>query len=204
MAQKKIYQFKVALRGIKPMIWRRVQVPVGSTFGDLHYAINNAMGWSDTHLHEFTVINPKYCEEELIGTPDDDNPFADRVREEHKTKIKPYLPANKKFEYLYDFGDGWEHIVTFEGEFVAQPDVKYPKCIAGKRACPPEDVGGTWGYERVVELLAARNKMQQGDPAAATLSEDDKSLLEWLNPDYDPEWFDPEEAFFYEEDPLDI
>lgn len=201
MAKNKVYQFKIALRGIKPMIWRRIQTPTNYTFGELHFAINQAMGWNNCHLHEFTVINPKYAEEELIGMPDDDNPFADKVRDGFKTKIKSYLPANKKFEYLYDFGDGWEHMVTFEGEYIAESDVKYPRCIDGKRACPPEDVGGIWGYERVIEILKMRDKLKQGDTTATPLSEDDQDLLEWLDPDYDPEWFDPEEAFFYEEEP---
>ncbi|MBF0557120.1 MAG: plasmid pRiA4b ORF-3 family protein [Nitrospirae bacterium] len=113
---KQIYQFKITLQGIKPPVWRRIQVPEVYTFWDLHVAIQDAMGWWDSHLHEFKIINPETMESEEIGIPVEDNYDDDfEILAGWQKMISDYYTIeNKKSEYIYDFGDDWIHIVVLE------------------------------------------------------------------------------------------
>jgi len=148
-----IYQFKITLKDFKPKIWRRIQVPENYSFYDLHVAIQDAMGWEDYHLHQFDIMNPKTGEKVFISTLD--NEVFHDVIEEHKAKIAQYFSiSNNKASYEYDFGDGWEHEIILEEILPANADIKYPQCIAGKNACPPEDCGGIPGYEYLLEIMA--------------------------------------------------
>ena len=181
MARRLVYQFRIGLRDIQPEIWRRIVVAAESTFWDLHVAIQSAMGWTDSHLHVFRIRHPKRRRTDLIGIPDDD-PFPD---------APPHLPGwevpvvqylqlpGDSAEYEYDFGDSWMHDVLLEQIALRLPRTRYPRCIEGARACPPEDCGGTPGYEGVLEALA--------DPA----HEEHASTLTWLGGSYDPGAFDP-------------
>lgn len=179
-----IYQFKVALDGIKPPIWRRIQVPEEYTFWDFHVAIQDAMGWLDCHLHQFEMINPKYGERDLVGIPDDEW-GVEGVLPGWKTPIKKYFsPANTKANYDYDFGDGWRHKITLEKILPAVPLVEYPLCITGKRACPPEDCGGPYGYENLLEIIA--------DPG----HEEHQTMMEWLGDEFHPEFFSAAKIHF--------
>ncbi len=182
MATRPVLQFKITLQDIEPTIWRRIQISDLCSFWDLHVAIQDAMGWTDSHLHEFTAYNPITTEQEHIGIPDGGDP----VLEGWKLNIRDYfnLPANHKVSYLYDFGDSWEHLIEFEGKFEKQLNVKYPLCIAGARACPPEDVGGPPGYERFIEAITTSSHP------------DHKSLLEWVAGRYEPSTFDPKKVKF--------
>ncbi len=157
------------LDDIYPSIWRRIQVPVDYTFWDLHVAIQDAMGWTDSHLHQFTVINPDTAIKEHIGIPGDDMDDMFDELPGWEIKIHKYfrLKKNKKISYLYDFGDNWEHQIEFEGEQEKQVG-KYPRCLEGERACPPEDIGGTPGYENFLSIL--RDKKH----------EDHEEMLEWV------------------------
>ncbi len=168
-----IYQLKITLRGSKPPIWRRVLVPGQATLYQLHWIIQMAMGWTNSHLHQF-IIGGEYYRE---PSPFDFEP----VMEERKFKLCELIPFEKaRFIYEYDFGDSWEHVILVEKIIPPEPDVRYPRCIKGKRACPPEDVGGIWGYE---EMLAALK-----DPSHP----DHEMYVEWVGEDFDPEEFDLE------------
>ena len=149
-----IYQFKITLEEVKPVIWRRIQVPEKYNFWDLHVAIQDAMGWDDYHLHQFEIKNPITGEKDLIGMVDFEELHEAELIPEQETKIKQYFSlTNKVARYEYDFGDCWQHKITLEKILPIEPGIKYPRCIEGARACPPEDCGGVWGYKNLLKIL---------------------------------------------------
>jgi hypothetical protein len=183
---KQVYQFKIKLKDIRPPVWRRIQVPESYTFWDLHVAIQDAFGWEDYHLHQFELVDPMTGEKIYIGIPDE---ISNDVLPGWKHKIAKYLSIeNPKATYLYDFGDGWEHSVLLEKILPREKGVNYPRCINGKRACPPEDCGGTWGYTEFLEIIK--------DPK----HEQHKEMLTWVGGDFDPEYFNIEEICFDDPD----
>lgn len=172
MQSMKMLQFKISLAHIKPPVWRRFVVPSTFRFADLHTVIQRVMGWTDSHLHEFDLDN------ELIGMKDEDSPHGTKA----ETGIRLYARLKSKgsrFRYTYDFGDDWEHVVVLEE--ILNTDDGRPRCLAGKRNCPPEDCGGPIQY---MELLAVR-----ADPKHP-LRKEYSEVLEWLGEDFDPEEFD--------------
>ncbi len=174
-SDEKTCQMKVVLRGSKPPIWRRLWVSPSSSLFDLHKIIQTAMGWVGGHLHQFTIDGQEYS----IPSDDDWEPVMD----ERRVRIAEISPVEgRKFFYLYDFGDSWEHEIIIEKTLPAVPNVQYPCCVKGKRACPPEDVGGVWGF---AEFLEAMN-----DPE----HEEHESYLEWFGGEFDPEAFDLQET----------
>jgi hypothetical protein len=180
-----VYQFKITLKDTKPPIWRRIQAPETYTFWDLHVAIQDAMGWLDSHLHHFKILNPATGIKEEIGIPDEDSDWDPPILPGWKQKIADYFSMkNTKSEYVYDYGDNWEHTVKLEKILPRQKGIKYPVCMDGKRACPPEDCGGPWGYE---EFLAA---------IANPDHEEHEEWLEWAGGEFNPEYFDPKEVIF--------
>ena len=182
-----VFQFKISLRGGKPPIWRRIQVPNTYTFWDLHVAIQDAMGWGDCHLHEFEMVRPSSGLEVNIGIPDED--FDREVLPEWKHKIADlFSMENRSANYEYDFGDNWEHKIELEKILPKEKNVDYPRCIKGKRACPPEDCGGIWGYEDFLDIIT--------DPD----HEDYQEMLEWVGGEFDPEHFDLKEVGFTDPD----
>jgi len=184
-----VYQFKITLRGIRPPIWRRIQVPETYTFWDLHMAIQNVMGWLNYHIHEFEIVDPASGSMVNIGIPDD--MFGTGVLPGWKKKIADYFSMeNPKANYTYDFGDNWEHKIQLEKILPREKGVNYPICVKGKRACPPEDCGGVWGYAELLEAIK--------DPS----HESHEELLEWLGENFDPEHFDVNEVTF--DDPDEI
>ncbi|MGQ9722201.1 MAG: plasmid pRiA4b ORF-3 family protein [Candidatus Jordarchaeum sp.] len=185
---EKVYQFKITLRDTKPPIWRRIQVPEIYTFWDLHVAIQNAMGWFDCHLHLFKIVDPKTGVNVEIGIPSD-LPGDRETLPGWKQRIADYFSdENRVAYYTYDFGDNWEHIVKLEKILPADEVTGYPICIAGKRACPPEDCGGVWGYEELLEIIENPNH------------EEYEETLEWLGGGFDPEHFDREKVIFSDPD----
>jgi hypothetical protein len=181
-----VMQFKITLEGIQPPIWRRIQVPENYTFWDLHVAITDAMGWLDCHLHEFEVVNRYTGTTDTIGLPDPDAEDWDTLPDWH-IAVGMYLTLeHPACSYLYDFGDGWQHTVTLEEILPRKRGVRYPRCVAGERACPPEDCGSIPGYQRILEALADRGNEEFADQ------------LEWLGDDYDPEVFDPDGVHFWD------
>lgn len=177
-AFENVYQFKITLRNIRPPIWRRIQVPETYNFWDFHIAIQDVMGWTDSHLHGFRMKDPKRYVKVDIGFP---NEFSSEALLGWETAIADLFSIkNPRAEYIYDFGDNWEHLITLEKILPKEPGTRYPRCIKGKRACPPEDIGGVWGYEEYLEKL--------NNPDAR--DEDDHYY------DFDPEHFDCAEIAF--------
>ena len=171
-----VYQLKITLKGAKPPIWRRVQLLNTANLETLHHIIQIAMGWTESHMHQFTVNGIDY------GQP---MPEYDdfEVSDETKAKLSQLVAAEKsKFLYTYDMGDSWDHEILVEKILPREPSKPYPTCITGKRACPPEDCGGVWGY---AEFLATIQ-----DPSHPN----HKEMLEWIGGDFDPEEFDLEEV----------
>jgi hypothetical protein len=176
-AAGQVYQLKITLRGIKPPVWRRAQVN-DCTLAKLHDIIRTCMGWDDYHLHEFDIGGERY------GDPrqwQDDFGGEVEVGNEGKVKLGQLVAQGiKKFTYVYDMGDNWGHTIQVEKVLDAEPGARYPRCVAGKRACPPEDCGGPWGYG---DFLGAIQ-----DPR----HERHEELLEWVGGEFDPEAFDIE------------
>lgn len=167
-----IYQIKIVLDGIRPPIWRRVQVPGQMTLADLHDVIQIAMGWEDCHLHEFRIGPDRY------GPVLDEDYGMNLTADTAEVTLDQVVTQEKaKFRYLYDFGDDWSHTLTIEKIAEANAKVGYPLCMTGKRACPLEDCGGIWGYQNILEA-----QQHSDDPQYA-------ELLEWGG-DFDPEAFD--------------
>jgi hypothetical protein len=151
-----IFQLKVTLRGIRPPIWRRVQVSSDLTLLELHEVLQILMGWTNSHLHQFKAKGIFY------GTPDPD--FGMTMKNERKVRLSELLSHPKeRITYEYDFGDSWEHDVVLEKIFPREPKMKYPAVLAGKRACPPEDIGGGWGYDHFLEAISDPRHPDHGD-----------------------------------------
>ncbi len=181
---EKNYQFKITLKGIRPPIWRRIRVPETYTFWDLHVAIQDSMGWTDTHLHHFEILNPESDRKEEIGIPDEDE-ISGKILAGWKRKIASYFSSeNDKAEYIYDYGDNWEHTIKLEKVLLREEGIKYPVCVDGARECPPEDCGGKWGYEEFLEAIMDPNHERH------------EELLNWVGGDFDPEYFDVEDIEF--------
>ena len=148
-----VFQFKITLKEIEPLIWRRIQVK-DCTLDKLHEYIQTAMGWTNSHLHQFEIKGERYGDPELLLEDYGDD---QEVVNSLETKINQIVPKNGKpfrFAYEYDFGDDWIHEILFEGCPKAEKGTRYPVCLEGKRACPPEDVGGPYGYQEYLEALA--------------------------------------------------
>ncbi len=176
---KTVYQFKITLLGSKPPIWRRIQV-VDCTLDKLHEHIQTAMGWTNSHLHRFQFGKQLYGDPMLMVEGMDEFNYKDSTR----TKISKIVPGTGKrfrFTYEYDFGDGWEHEILFEGRPKMESGKKFPLCLEGERACPPEDVGGIFGFYHFLAALA--------DPK----HEEHDELKEWGG-DFDPNKFDAKQA----------
>lgn len=170
-AKTKIYQLKIQLRTVRPPVWRRVLVPADITLGELHDVLQIAMGWTNSHLHEFEVDGARY------GVPDPDWGMEE-VLHESRVKLAQVAAEGTRLRYGYDFGDGWEHEVTVEKVLSPEAGTRYPRCVAGRRACPPEDVGGPGGYE---DFLAALN-----DPS----HDQHEHFRHWIGGSFDPADFD--------------
>ena len=171
--RSKIYELYVELEGIEPLIWRRLLVSATITLPKLHDLLQLAMGWTNSHLHSFTIENRTF------GMADVDNFEELDMLDERRHTIAAVLGAStREFLYLYDFGDSWHHRITVKTLAHPNPDWHYPLCTGGARAAPPDDVGGPPGYE---EFLAAIN-----DPK----HEEHDSMLTWIGGAFDPEGFD--------------
>ena len=183
-----VYHFEVTLEEVDPRIWREIQVPNDYSFGDLHVAIQDSMGWLDYHLNEFEINNPGTGDMQRIGIPDDEMLEDQPTLAGWEMAISDYFSAdNPSASYTYDFGDNWRHIVTLKGIVERSPGRPYPQCVAGERACPPEDCGGPWNYEEFLEAIR--------DPG----HEEHERMLEWVGEGFHPEVFNAEGVHF--EDP---
>jgi len=186
---RSVLQFLVVLSETNPLVWRRIQVPEHYSFWDLHVAIQDAMGWLDYHLHEFRVFHPKRRQLDLLGIPDEDFPDERPRTPDWEVKISGYFNRASSLDalpalYVYDFGDDWRHLLMCEEELPLEESVTYPRCVAGARACPPEDCGGVHGY---ADFLAAIADPRHPDHA---------QLVQWSGGAYDPEAFEPSRIRF--------
>jgi hypothetical protein len=165
-----VHIIKVTLSGVRPPIWRRIAVPSGFTLGQLHDVIQVAMGWTQSHLHQFVIDETVYSDPTFeLGL---------EVEDESSITVAEALPGKgRRAIYEYDFGDGWRHLLLVEKVGPAEPGVKAPVCLNGARACPPEDCGGPYGYQRFLEAIR--------DPQHPEHQE----MLEWVGGGFDPEAF---------------
>jgi len=167
-AGKSIVSLKVTLRGTRPPVWRRLLLPGQMTLGDLHQAIQAAMGWHDGHLHAFDIGGRQYGDRHTV----------DDVADENRLTLNSLLKSGvARFAYTYDFGDNWEHAVVIEKRAPAGEATSYPACVGGKRNCPPEDCGGAWGYQHLLDILA--------DPVHPERAEQ----IEWIGEEFHPDEF---------------
>ncbi|MFW6061311.1 MAG: plasmid pRiA4b ORF-3 family protein [Planctomycetota bacterium] len=207
MSRSRVYQIRVTLKRSKPPIWRKLAVPSDMVLGELHEVIQIAMGWTNSHLHQF-VLKDKSLRKgpealaRLIQEARWDETFAasqgmrvfvprgpefagldmDGEDEEAVTLGEVCPKVKSKLIYEYDFGDDWEHTIEVQKIFEPEPGVEYPVCLGGRKACPPEDCGGIWGYYQLLETIA--------DPDA----DDHDDMAEWLGGGFDPDFFDLEEV----------
>ncbi len=166
---RQIYQIKISLAEVDPPVWRRVCVPGAYTLDRLHRVIQYAMGWQGYHLHSFDIDDIQY------GEPDPEGELA--LRDELETRLDAVAAKGEQFVYTYDFGDWWEHEVVVEEIFPAEPDEVYPLCVGGSRACPPEDVGGAYGYADFLDALANPEHPEH------------IQMCNWIGRPFDPEEF---------------
>jgi hypothetical protein len=165
-----VYQLKVVLAGVAPSVWRRLLVPGAYTLDRVHRVIQYAMGWHDYHLHSFEVAGVQY------GEPDPDGELS--IADEMDYRLDAVAAKGDRLRYTYDFGDWWEHEILVEDVLPADPDQRYPECLDGERACPPEDVGGPEGYTDFRAALAdARHR-------------EHVAMREWIGRPFDPDEFD--------------
>jgi hypothetical protein len=169
---RRIFQLRVTLHDVTPPIWRRVLVPAGYTLDRIHRVIQYAMGWQDSHLHSFDIDGEQY------GEPDPDGALS--LLDELDYRLGEVARRGTRMLYTYDFGDWWEHEVVVEGVLDADPLARYPECVAGAGACPPEGVGGPEGYEEFVAAIT-----DPGHPRHDAMSE-------WAGRPFDPARFDPD------------
>jgi hypothetical protein len=169
-----VYQIRLDLKGIRPPIWRRLLLPSNVPLDGVHNIIQVAMGWTDSHLHSFTSGGYEFGD---IRVDD----YGLDLLDERLVALDEFLvKVGDRLDYEYDFGDGWQHVLKLEKILPWDPDVEYPICLTGRRACPPEDVGGIWGYMEFLEALA-----DEGHP-------EHEAYIDWYGEDFDSEAFDAE------------
>lgn len=184
MKNNQVYQFKISLNDIAPVIWRRIHVPAQYSFWDLHVAIQDAMGWQDYHLHLFSIKRPHAHRVTEIGIPDEN--YDDiTILPSWETDLWNYFThLGVTALYTYDFGDNWRHDVLLEGELLKEQGVKYPRCLGGEGKCPPEDCGGISGYFEFLEAV-----LNPFHP-------EHHRMVEWCGCHYDPNDFDYKKVTF--------
>ena len=172
-----ICQFEIVLLDSKPLIRRRLQVPGDADLGWLHAVIQVAMGWTNSHLHQFKTggacySDPRHHFSEFEGDPE--------ILDERKFTLQQLARgAQDTLAYEYDFGDSWQHVITIEK--ILPPNSATSRtaiCLEGARACPPEDCGGVWGYAELLKALGNRKHPEH------------KTMKEWLGRPFDAEAFD--------------
>ena len=175
-----VYQFKITLLESKLPIWRRIQV-WDCSLDKLHEHIQAAMGWTNSHLHHFRIDGTLFGDPMLMDENFEEPDHQDSTTT-HLSEILPRSGQRFRFVYEYDFGDCWQHEILFEGRPKGEPGKRYPLCLEGARACPPEDVGGVTGYADFLGAIA--------DPK----NEEHDALLDWAGENFDPESFSPTAA----------
>ncbi|HEY7116181.1 MAG TPA: plasmid pRiA4b ORF-3 family protein [Tepidisphaeraceae bacterium] len=197
---------KVTLEGLRPPIWRRLSIPANLTLEDLHWAIQVAMGWTNSHLHQFMLFSGQKMSKQELGDmiradPDSDPDFdvalahgeryfsdpefqMDDTENERQFTLPQLLGHHprERLTYTYDMGDSWQHEIRVEGATDPEPGTLSVRCLAGERAGPPDDSGGPWGYADLLDALADEDHEGHDD------------AVDWLGDDFDPEKFDLDEV----------
>jgi Plasmid pRiA4b ORF-3-like protein len=170
-----VHQLKITLRDIRPPIWRRVQVSSAASLAILHAVLQRIFAWSDSHLHEFEAGRSRFGPAQRdLGWGEEEG-----VQDERRVtlgRVAPRKGAN--LLYRYDFGDDWQHDIVVEDILPAHPTIHSPRCLDGRRAAPPDDCGGPFGYGELLDALAEPTR------------KDHAGRLEWLGDRFDPEAFD--------------
>jgi len=185
-----IFLLKFTLKGIKPLIWRTVEIPSTCRFSELHEIIQEVFDWSDTHLHLFEAKDKKGQIQMISPStdPEEDKDEEDYLDERYEFIYNYLSRKTRHLTYVYDMGDNWEVGVELKDTLQSDPDEMYPVVRKGKRAPPPEDSGGPHGYEMLLKALKDRDHPEH------------QESVEWLEEDFDPEYFDPEDYFWTEKE----
>jgi hypothetical protein len=165
-----VFQLRIALRDIKPAIWRCLRVPAATRLGVLHEVIQIAVGWTDSHLHDFLIGDIRF------GVADDDVKEGMFLVDEDGAPLGAVAREGSTFIYRYDYGDDWEHEIKVERQTRGGDETI--QCTGGERACPPEDCGGPSGHARLLEVLANKGH------------EEHAAMKRWVGRGFDPEKFD--------------
>ncbi len=173
MGTHPIFTLHIQIQDLKPEVWRRMTVDGSDSLGRLHHFIQVAMGWSDSHMHEFNLGDMRYGDLKL------DKDGGVGYLDERKIILKRHLMEGSEFTYVYDYGDHWRHRIVVEKVEQSDEPLGVAQVIAGERACPPDDIGGTGEYERFLECLSEE---PEGDETL--------QFLEWTGKDFDPNRFD--------------
>ncbi len=168
-----MHRLKITLKDVKPPVWRRLLVPSEYSLTEVHEVLLTAMGWAGYHLYLFRIGSTTYL--------DIDDDWPDDSVDPCSVRLGDLVGPGDTFVFEYDFGDGWEHQVVVE-EVLPVAGRGRPVCLAGRRACPPEDVGGPWGYADFLDAIS--------DPEHDRHEE----LVEWSGGSFDPEAFDQAEV----------
>jgi hypothetical protein len=170
MSAATIARLKITLDDVKPAVLRRVEVPFDIRLDRLHLILQAAIGWTNSHLYEIRARGVRW------STPFPDQDSGGDFLDARKVRLSEVLEdvGTKTLKYLYDFGDGWEHTIKIERLIDPEPGTLYPRLIEAKGRCPPEDIGGPWGYAEFLEAIA--------DPK----HERHRELKEWFADDFNP------------------
>ncbi len=168
--EKPIIQLRITLDDVLPAVWRRLLVPGDIRLSDLHAVFQVAMGWTDSHLHSFSIGS------KVFGAQYEDHP-KEELDEKSVTLVEA-LGDLRRFHYAYDFGDDWQHEIVIEDQSMSIAGLKFAVCLDGQRACPLEDCGGAWGYVHLLEVLS--------DPD----HEEFDDMTGWIGDYFDPELCD--------------
>lgn len=170
MSAATVAQLKITLDDVKPVVVRRVEVPFDIRLDRLHLTIQAAMGWTNSHLYEIRAGGVGW------STPYPEADWAGDFIDARKARLSDIIEdiGSKTLKYLYDFGDGWGHTIKVERLTDREPRMLYPRLLEAKGHCPPEDVGGPWGYAEFLEAIA--------DPS----HERHRELKEWFADDFNP------------------
>lgn len=172
-----IARIRITLEDMKPAIWRRVELPVTNSLKTLHLAIQACMLFENYHLFQFDIGDAAY------GIRfDDDDAFMVRTRDAAHMRINKLVERGiTSFTYTYDFGDNWRHRIEIEEISSTIPGTNYPRFVDGEQRAPPEDVGGTPGFEEFLEAMSKPRHPER------------KSMIEWYGRPFDPADISPDE-----------
>ena len=168
MSAASIAHLRIKLDEVEPDVVRRVEVPIAIRLDRLHLVLQAAIGWTNSHLYEIRVGD--------VGWGKPDQSFGDGPLDAAKARLIDVIEDTgaRSLKYLYDFGDGWEHSVRIERITDAIPGIAYPRLIEATGPCPPEDVGGPWGYREFLDAIADPNHQEHPE------------RLQWVGGNFDP------------------